>query len=316
MIFSSASPTGAAKAHENAFLHAVTCASNSRMDPNAHPPAPSSAAAEDHAYEGTPYDLDSPAFLQTLKDQLVRTCEEAEAAERAEAAARPPFALTPTRPPEDCDGDDADGDDEADADWDAYGEDEGDESPATPPVHVDPADRWTKHKMAAFLRALAAQQSVAAAARSVGMSRQSAYRLRNRLKGEPFDIAWEAAFQHGYDALHQAALERALHGVEVPVYHKGELVGTRRHYDERLTTFLLARRNNVGAQRLGRYGAAAEFWSERWERMLEHVETGPVVWLDDHGKHRRADDAKLSSDMIIRHALDNAEDRARFGRGR
>lgn len=180
------------------------------------------------------------------------------------------------------------------------------------PPPANPEDRWTKRKMADFLRALAGEQSVAAAARSVGMSRQSAYRLRNRLKGEPFDIAWEAAFQHGYDALHQAALERALHGVEVPVYHKGEVVGTRRHYDERLTTFLLSRRNNVGAQRLGRYGAAAEFWSERWEKMLAQVETGPVVWTDEFGELRRSD-AKLSSDVMIRHALDAVEDRARFG---
>lgn len=178
---------------------------------------------------------------------------------------------------------------------------------------TDPADRWTKARMAEFLRVLAAEQSVAAAARAVGMSRQSAYKLRNRLKGEPFDIAWEAAFQHGYDALHQAALERALHGVEVPIYHKGERVGTRRHFDERLTTFLLARRNNVGAQRLGRYGAAAEFWSERWETMIEQIENGPVVWLNEYGKPMRASDEKLSSDMTIRHALDAAEDRARFG---
>lgn len=188
-------------------------------------------------------------------------------------------------------------------------------APYTPP-EPEPDERWTKRKMADFLRALAAEQSVAAAARSVGMSRQSAYKLRNRLKGEPFDIAWEAAFQHGYDALHQAALERALHGIEVPVWHKGEIVGTRRHYDERLTTFLLARRNNVGAQRLGRYGAAAEFWSERWETMLEQVESGPVVWTGEDGEPIGRSDEKLSRDIARRHALDAVEDRARFGKTR
>ena len=75
-----------------------------------------------------------------------------------------------------------------------------------------PEDRWAKPKMAEFLRVLAATQQVQAAAKAVGMSRQSAYKLRNRLKGEPFDIAWEAAFQHDYDALHQSALERARPG--------------------------------------------------------------------------------------------------------
>ena len=84
-------------------------------------------------------------------------------------------------------------------------------------------------------------RSVAAAARSVGMSRQSAYRLRNRVRGSTFDLAWEAAFRHGFDQLAQAALERALNGVEVPHYHKGELIGTSRRYDERLTLALLSR---------------------------------------------------------------------------
>lgn len=132
--------------------------------------------------------------------------------------------------------------------------------------------------MADFLRNLVATQSVTEAARSVGMSRQSAYRLRARLKGEPFDIAWETAFQHTYDELAQAALERATHGVEMPIFRGGEQVGSYRKYDERLTCFLLAQRNAVGVQRLGRYAAPAEFWSERWEQMLDLVRNGPQRW--------------------------------------
>lgn len=179
--------------------------------------------------------------------------------------------------------------------------------------HVAPEDRWTKPKMAAFLRALGACACVSSAAKAVGMSRQSAYKLRNRLKGEPFDIAWEAAFQHGYDALHHAALERALHGTEVPVFHGGAQVGTRRHFDERLTVYLLSRRNSQGAQRLSRYGAAAEFWSEQWEELLEQVETGPVVWLDEEGKPVR-DDPKRHDRTLFRHALDESENRSRYGK--
>lgn len=260
------------------------------MEPRKPTIDPAASATDSDSYADTPWDPHDNPYVQVEKDRIAAERAAEESAARADAAARPPFALT------------------------AANRAEG--APEGNAADFEPDGRWDKRKMADFLRALAAQQSVSAAARSVGMSRQSAYKLRNRLKGEPFDIAWEAAFQHGYDALHQAALERALHGVEVPVFHKGEQVGTRRHFDERLTTFLLARRNNVGAQRLGRYGAAAEFWSERWERMLEQVETGPVVWLDDDGQHMRADDAKLSSDVMIRHALDAAEDRARFGRGR
>jgi hypothetical protein len=132
--------------------------------------------------------------------------------------------------------------------------------------------------MVDFLRQLAATHSVSAAARSVGMSRNSAYRLRNRLKGQPFDIAWEAAFRHGYDNLAHAALDRALNGVEVPHYCNGELVGTSRKFDERLTVALLAMRNRFGAPMLGRFGAAAEYWGERWDQLLERIATGPVDW--------------------------------------
>lgn len=141
-----------------------------------------------------------------------------------------------------------------------------------------PADRWTKPKMAQFLRELASSHSVSAAAKAVGMSRQSAYKLRARLKGEPFDVAWETAFQHGYEALHQAALERALHGWEEPVFYKGEQIGTRQRFDPGLTRFLLSARNRAGAQQLSRYRAAADFWSERWDEMLLRVEEGPARW--------------------------------------
>jgi len=151
-----------------------------------------------------------------------------------------------------------------------------------PRPHVARADRWTKWKMAEFLRRLAATHSVSAAAQAVGMSRQSAYRLRARLKGAPFDIGWEAAFRHGYDNLAHAALERALNGVEVPHYHEGKLVGTSRKYDERLTVSLLAMRNRYGAPLMGRYGAAAEYFGEQWDPLLERIETGSVRWDDEY----------------------------------
>jgi hypothetical protein len=177
--------------------------------------------------------------------------------------------------------------------------------PPPPPVHVRRGDRWNKPKMVDFLRQLAATHSVSAAARSVGMSRESAYRLRNRLKGQPFDIAWETAFRQGYDNLAHAALDRAINGVEVPHYCNGELVGTSRKYDERLTVAMLAMRNRYGAPLMGRYGAAAEWWSERWDALLERVGTGSVDWRDEEAaagplldgeKHVRA--------LIDKHAPD------------
>ena len=100
-------------------------------------------------------------------------------------------------------------------------------APAAPPAVAAPAapprtgngPRWTPAKMAAFLRALASTHSVSAAAKSVGMSRMAAYRLRARTRGKAFDQAWDSAFRQSYANLPYAALDRALNGIEVPVYY-------------------------------------------------------------------------------------------------
>lgn len=138
-------------------------------------------------------------------------------------------------------------------------------------------DSWPLDLQAAFLRALSATHSVAEAARSVGRSRQSAYRLRSRLKGQPFDLAWEVAFHHSYDVLAHAALDRALNGVEVPVYYKGELVDTYRRFDERLTVALLGRFTLGGNPGFGRLGPMAERHARDFESLLAKVAAGAAV---------------------------------------
>ncbi len=138
-------------------------------------------------------------------------------------------------------------------------------------------DSWSLDTQAAFLRALSATHSVAEAARSVGRSRQSAYRLRSRLKGQPFDLAWEVAFHHSYDVLAHAALERALNGIEVPVFYKGELVHTYRRFDERLTVALLSRFTQGGNPAFGRLGPMAERHARDFEALLAKVESGEAV---------------------------------------
>jgi hypothetical protein len=153
--------------------------------------------------------------------------------------------------------------------------------PATPASGTSPkpprADSWPLDLQAAFLRALSATHSVSEAAKSVGRSRQSAYRLRSRLKGQPFDLAWEVAFHHSYDVLAHAALDRALNGVEVPVYYKGELVDTYRRFDERLTVALLGRFTQGGNPGFGRLGPMAERHARDFESLLAKVETGEAV---------------------------------------
>ena len=151
------------------------------------------------------------------------------------------------------------------------------EMPEPPPARHD---GWTQAKQAAFLRALAATHCVAEAARSVGMSRQSAYGLRSRLRGEPFDIAWQAAFRCKFDALMEAVVDRAIHGVEVPHFHKGELIHTSRRYDDRAAIALISLRERVTT---GPYCYRAEDEGvnpEDFEELAERVEHGEELWCD------------------------------------
>ncbi|MCP5397018.1 MAG: hypothetical protein H6918_09880 [Sphingomonadaceae bacterium] len=150
-------------------------------------------------------------------------------------------------------------------------------APDAAPKTTHRHDGWSLEKQVAFLRALSASHSVSVAAKSVGMSRQSAYRLRSKLKGQAFDLAWEVAFHHSYDVLAHAALERALNGVEVPVYFQGEQVGSYRRYDERLTVALLNKFTLGGNPRFGRLGPMAERHARDFEGLLGRLEAGKVV---------------------------------------
>ena len=60
------------------------------------------------------------------------------------------------------------------------------------PVHVKPRrNGWNIERQCAFLAQLYFTGSVAAAARHVGLTRESAHRLRKRLGAEGFSAAWD-----------------------------------------------------------------------------------------------------------------------------
>jgi len=61
----------------------------------------------------------------------------------------------------------------------------------------------------------------------VNMTPEGAYLLRRHPQAASFRKAWEAALALGVQQLEDIALERALHGTEVPVYSYGKLVGSR-----------------------------------------------------------------------------------------
>lgn len=69
-------------------------------------------------------------------------------------------------------------------------------------------------------------------------------------------------------------LERALNGVEVPVFCNGEQVGSYRKFDERLTIALLHWSTPRGMPVLGRRAAEAECHAGRFEALVGEIEAG------------------------------------------
>lgn len=103
-------------------------------------------------------------------------------------------------------------------------------------------DGWTAQRQRDFIAALAATGSVTAAAQTVNMAPEGAYALRRDPRAAEFDAAWAAALHQGIDRLEDIAVDRAIHGVEVPVYSYGKLIGTRRVHNDRLLMFILRHR--------------------------------------------------------------------------
>ncbi|MEZ5682235.1 MAG: hypothetical protein R3E14_13180 [Erythrobacter sp.] len=102
---------------------------------------------------------------------------------------------------------------------------------------------WKPEVQRAFIEALADTGSVAAACRMVRRSTHGAYHLRRQEGAEEFAAAWQAALDLGMQRIEDVAMDRALNGVEQPVYSYGKLVGTRVVHNDRLLMFMLRNRS-------------------------------------------------------------------------
>ncbi len=134
-------------------------------------------------------------------------------------------------------------------------------------------DGWLPDIRVKFLEALAQTGNVQASAYFVQRSRQSAYDLKRR--DPDFARAWLAALVLAREEAQDRLQERAIEGIEEPVYYHGEVVGMRRRYDSRLLLAHLARLDRVAEQIPAQRGAA------RFGEMLEAIgkgeDTAPLI---------------------------------------
>ena len=113
-------------------------------------------------------------------------------------------------------------------------------------------DGWTPGRQADFLGRLAETGRIAAAAAYVGMTRESAYRLRDKPGAESFAAAWDAVLAP-LAAVRMSTFELLWHRVHYgslkPIIRDGKHVGTRHSPDDdalmRLYRQEMARRRRV-----------------------------------------------------------------------
>lgn len=119
------------------------------------------------------------------------------------------------------------------------------------PVPVAPRrDGWTPDRQRGFIQALGRVGSVATAARSVGRTARSAYRLRARPDAAEFAVAWDCAVDRGADNMRDHFVDRALNGAIVPRFYAGRQVGVVHRFYDRCGLAVLSGGGKGVAERL------------------------------------------------------------------
>ncbi|MEW4447835.1 hypothetical protein [Qipengyuania sp. JC766] len=143
---------------------------------------------------------------------------------------------------------------------------------SVPATITPPARGWTAARKARFLDRLAQRGNARDACRAVGLSAEAAYRLRRR---DPlFARGWAAALLLARENATQVLAERAIDGVEEPVWFRGEEVGTRVRYDTRLLLAHLARLDALADE------AAAGEDAGRFDELVASVAQGTPMAPD------------------------------------
>lgn len=121
------------------------------------------------------------------------------------------------------------------------------------PVPVKPRhDGWTAERQRGFIDRLCLTGCVSRAARAVGKTPQSVYRLREHRQAGSFSRAWDRALDAGQSYQIDTGLERALVGQSYPIVRGGRVVGERVRHDNRLAMTVLGAMDRRADRRASR----------------------------------------------------------------
>ena len=142
---------------------------------------------------------------------------------------------------------------------------------------------WTPETQRAFIDALARCGCISRAARSVGKTPKSAYRLLESEGAESFAHAWDQAIARGIEALRWDALDRALQGAWVPVVRRGKIVSFEHRRSDRLAIALLSGRKACVADNRERASSRRKYrmkLAEEKQRKAEAQKQAEAVWAE------------------------------------
>jgi hypothetical protein len=169
------------------------------------------------------------------------------------------------------------------------------------PVPVRPRrDGWTAEKQIAFIETLSQTGIVTVAARAVGMSARSAYKLAARPDARAFAEAWDVAMAIAARSLAALAFDYATGGMVEQTWKDGVLVSERRRPSERLLIFLLSR---FDPARFGPHAVPLE-GQDDWPRdfpqrhLGELFETFRDVAPDEEGEQDEGGDAAPDASRV------------------
>jgi|GEM_PF-3545027 len=142
---------------------------------------------------------------------------------------------------------------------------------------------WTELTQRAFILALSEMGCVARAARAVGMTPRSAYRLLDADGADEFAEAWDHAIALGIHRLRAKAFARALHGQMVPVFRRGKMARLEYRQCDRVAIALLSGRDHSVADRRERASSRRKYRRkliEERERKEAEQRKAEAIWAE------------------------------------
>ena len=162
---------------------------------------------------------------------------------------------------------------------------------------------WTEDRQRGYIAALARCGSVSAAAKHVGMTARTAYKLLDAPGAESFAAAWDAAIDVGFAKVEIDALDRALNGSFVPIYRRGKLSRVEHRRNDRLAVAILS----------GNYERIEPFRASAVSRYQHGADLRDLDGLRDERAARLAEveqDYHASVDRLVQTLEDRIAERA------